>query len=150
MSSRCAFGGRRVSVLGSDGRIVVKEKDVKDDIATFEPCGATSITMSGTFFKEECNLLLGISDTGDFLAAGTESGAVMIWNVLSHQQEILSSSISSPVTSVSFIGSCLYSSQSGKILKWENGQIKDTFKFDKKVKITKLTKGPNSTIIGTG
>ena len=43
MSSRCAFGGRRVSVLGSDGRIVVKEKDVKDDIATFEPCGATSI-----------------------------------------------------------------------------------------------------------
>jgi len=135
MSSRCAFGGRRVSVLGSDGRIVVKEKDVKDDIATFEPCGATSITMS---------------DTGDFLAAGTESGAVMIWNVLSHQQEILSSSISSPVTSVSFIGSCLYSSQSGKILKWENGQIKETFKFDKKVKITKLTKGPNSTIIAGG
>jgi hypothetical protein len=69
---------------------------------------------------------------------------------LSHQQEILSSSQSSPVNSVSFIGSDLYSSQNGKIFKWKNGEIKNTFKFDKKVKITKLTKGPNSTIIAGG
>ena len=88
-------------------------------------------------------------DTGDFVAVGSESGAVLIWNVLSHKQEILSSSVSSPVTSVAFIGSTLYSSQSGKIFQWENSNLKESFKFDKKVKITKMAKGPSNTIIGT-
>ena len=88
-------------------------------------------------------------DTGDFVAVGSESGAVLIWNVLSHKQEILSSSVSSPVTSVAFIGSTLYSSQSGKIFQWENSNLKESFKFDKKVKITKMTRGSSNTIIGT-
>ena len=48
MTSQCAFGGRRVAILGSDGRIVIREKDVLDDIALFQPCGATSIAMNGT------------------------------------------------------------------------------------------------------
>lgn len=135
MTSQCAFGGRRVAILGSDGRIVIREKDVLDDIALFQPCGATSIAMN---------------DTGDFVAVGSESGAVLIWNVLSHKQEILSSSVSSPVTSVAFIGSTLYSSQSGKIFQWENSNLKESFKFDKKVKITKMTKGSSNTIIAGG
>ena len=49
MTSQCAFGGRRVAILGSDGRIVIREKDVLDDIALFQPCGATSIAMNGTY-----------------------------------------------------------------------------------------------------
>lgn len=135
MLSQCAFGGRRVAILGYDGRIIIREKDVIDDIAVFPPCGATSIAMN---------------DTGDYVAVGSESGAVLIWNVLSHRQEIMSSSISSPVTSVTFIGSTLYSAQSGKIIQWENGDLKETFKIDKKVKITRMTKGSNNTIIAGG
>ena len=43
----CSFGGRRVALIVSDGRIVIREKAVKDDIASFPPCGALSISLNG-------------------------------------------------------------------------------------------------------
>ena len=46
----CSFGGRRVALIVSDGRIVIREKAVKDDIASFPPCGALSISLNGKFF----------------------------------------------------------------------------------------------------
>lgn len=124
-------------MIVSDGRIVIREKAVKDDIASFPPCGALSISLN---------------DTGDFVAVGNESGVVLVWNVLTHQQEILSTSVSSPVTAVTFIDSTLYSVQSGKLYQWDQktGQVAETFKLEKKSKITRMTRGINNCILVAG
>ena len=52
----CSFGGRRAALIVADGRIVIREKDVKDDIASFPPCGALSIALNGIslIFVELC------------------------------------------------------------------------------------------------
>ena len=99
------------------------------------------------FFKNNKKLF---SDTGDFVAVGNESGVVLVWNVLTHQQEILSTSVSSPVTAVTFIDSTLYSVQSGKLYQWDQktGQVAETFKLEKKSKITRMTRGINNCILG--
>ena len=54
MTSQCAFGGRRVAILGSDGRIVIREKDVLDDIAScnvFATMSAEGHKKTKTFLK---------------------------------------------------------------------------------------------------
>ena len=136
-STACAFGGRRCALIVGDGGIVIREKSVKGHIASFPPCGALSIALS---------------DDGDFVAVGNESGCVLVWNVLTHQQQILSTSLSSPVTAVAFIGSTLYSTQQGKLFEWDmeegSGEIKETFKLDKKAKVTRLARGVDNSILG--
>ena len=52
----CSFGGRRAALIVADGRIVIREKDVKDDIASFPPCGALSIALNGKTFM--CIIIL--------------------------------------------------------------------------------------------
>ena len=134
--SSCAFGGRRCALIVGDGGIVIREKSVKDDIASFPPCGALSIALS---------------EDGDFVAVGNESGCVLVWNVLTHQQQILSTSSTAPVTAVGFIGPALYSTQQGKLFEWNmegSGEVKETFKLDKKAKVTCLARGVDKSILG--
>jgi len=133
--SSCAFGGRRCALIVGDGGIVIREKSVKDDIASFPPCGALSIALS---------------EDGDFVAVGNESGCVLVWNVLTHQQQILSTSSTAPVTAVGFIGPSLYSTQQGKLYEWNmegSGEVKETFKLDKKAKVTCLARGVDKSIL---
>ena len=42
-----SFGGDRISILFSDGRICVRDKSNPEETLSIQPCGATCIKLNG-------------------------------------------------------------------------------------------------------
>merc|ERR1712130_220645 len=114
-----SFGGDRISILFSDGRICVRERSNPEEALSIQPCGATCIKLN---------------DTGSLLAAGTESGHIILWDVKSQKQQILSNR-TEKVSAVAFGGGgLLYSSQGGMLHKWaaDFSKVESTVKVESK------------------
>jgi len=97
-----SFGGNRISILFSDGRICVRERNCPDDVLLVPPCGATCLQLN---------------ENGSILAIGTESGHIIIRDVKSQKQQILSNRVEK-ITALAFQNGQLYSAQAGTVSKW--------------------------------
>lgn len=75
------------------------------------------------------------------MAVGTESGAIVVQDVNSQKQQILSNNVHRPITALAYVAGSLYSAQSGSISKWASdlSKVESSFKCEsKKNSITQI------------